>query len=153
MQPFSPNNAVGFCVSGGCSVTTDPGTGATSGDLETSTATVAPGDGGVVSLLQEEGDSSDCPGYTCFALRILIPSPAAAPMDPLTFVFTIDASLVPPGKELRQVRTFHDGVLVPLCFGTSGVADPDPCVLEKIFLPDGDLRVTVLSSQNGKWRN
>ncbi len=56
-------------------------------------------------------------------------------------------------NSVSQVRTFHDGVLVPLCFGTSGVADPDPCVLEKIFLPDGDLQVTVLSSQNGKWRN
>lgn len=153
VQPFMPNQAAGFCPPGGCMITTDPGTGPTPATIESTTATIPAGGGGVVSLFQETGDPSDCPGYDCFGQRVLITTPPSAPGDPIRFVFRIDDSVVPPGKLLSQVRTFHDGVLVPLCLDTSGVANPDPCVFQKEFLTDGDLQITILSSTNGRWRS
>ena len=37
------------------------------------------------------------------------------------------------------------------CTGTSGVAEPDPCVLSRELLADGDVKFTVLTSHASAW--
>jgi uncharacterized repeat protein (TIGR01451 family) len=102
---------------------------------------------GAATISEEEGTSEDCPTpFTCFGQRVEITSPDAVGPR-LKFSFLFDASIVPPYVGLDDVQMFHDGVLVGSCDDGA-----DPCVLKKVLLPCGDLKVLVLTTRNGTWR-
>jgi cysteine-rich repeat protein len=82
----------------------------------------------------------DCPGAPC-------PSPTA----PLALSFRIDASRIPSGIDETNLAVLRDGALVPACSGGPGIASPDPCVSERELFVDGDVGVTILTSQASLW--
>lgn len=58
---------------------------------------------------------------------------------------------------LSSVAVFHEtesgNAELPDCIGPSGTANPAPsCVWSEEILPDGDLKVVVLTTRNGRWR-
>ena len=96
--------------------------------------------------------SGDCPaGYVCFGQQANITAPTTSPADPLHLVFLFHPSSLPGGAKPDDVVMFHDDVLVPRCTASSGVADPDPCILS-VTKVKGRIEVEVLSSENGSWK-
>ena len=72
-------------------------------------------------------------GYTFLGHQLDITAPPASAADPLTLVFTIDASLlasVDPDLTADTVTVFRDGDPTPPCTTSSSddPATPDPCV-------------------------
>ncbi len=62
-------------------------------------------------------------------------------------------------RTLDSVTLFHEteesgNVQVPDCIGANGVVNPLPaCTWSEEILPDGDLKVTVYTTINGRWRH
>jgi len=148
----------GYVPPSGGIVTTDPGTGATSGNPQVTTAIVpATQDGTPASLSESDasGPSDACgQSATCFGqISTITIGQTFTPGNPLRFVFLLDKSEVPAGIKVAKIPMFHDGVLVPSCTGSSGTASPDPCVASRTKLKrTGDVQIVVLSSTNGRWR-
>lgn len=65
----------------------------------------------------------------------------------------------PPSRSLLDsVTLFHEtesgNAQVPDCTGVDGIVDPLPaCTWSEEILPDGDLKVTVYTTINGRWRH
>jgi uncharacterized repeat protein (TIGR01451 family) len=148
----------GYVPPSGGTLTTDPGTGATSDNPQVTTATVPASPDGTAGELSESdasGPSDACgPSATCFGqISTITIGHVFSPGNPLRFVFVLDKSEVPPGTKIAQIPMFHDGVSVPNCSGSAGSASPDPCVLSRGKLKKvGDVQIVVLSSTNGRWR-
>ena len=109
-----------------------------------------------VTIVESSGQSPTAPGYSFFGQQAEIsfdcpvdPCPTAS--QPLTIDFRIDASRMPSSVDENTIAVFRDGVLVPACTGAPGVASPDPCVNDRRRLNDGDIGVTVLTSQASVW--
>jgi hypothetical protein len=81
----------------------------------------------------------------------IVADPALDASDPLVLTFGIDASIIPDGEDHTSLAIFRNEVVVPACQGTDGAADPDPCVAERIALPDGDALITVLTTAASEW--
>lgn len=148
----------GYVPPSGATLTTDPGTGATTGNPQVTTATVpATSDGTPASLAESNasGAGDACgPSATCFGqISTITIGQTFTPGNPLRFVFLLDKSEVPAGTKVGKIPMFHDGVLVPSCTGAAGTASPDPCVVSRTKLKkSGDVQIVVLSSTNGRWR-
>lgn len=89
-------------------------------------------------------------GYTVLGHSFVITAPAATPQKPLQLSFAVDTGSLPSGASLADLTVFRDGVAVPVCVGTSGIADPDPCVTS-VTTASGDAEVKVLSSHASTW--
>jgi uncharacterized repeat protein (TIGR01451 family) len=148
----------GYVPPSGDTLTTDPGTGATTENPQVTTATIpATPDGTPASLGESNasGPSDGCgPSATCFGqISTITIGQTFTPAHPLRFVFLLDKSEVPTGTKVGKIPMFHDGVLVPSCTGAAGTASPDPCVVSRTKLKkSGDVQIVVLSSTNGRWR-
>jgi uncharacterized repeat protein (TIGR01451 family) len=148
----------GYVPPSGDTLTTDPGTGATTENPQVTTATVpATQDGTPVSLGESNasGPSDTCgPGASCFGqISTITIGQTFTPGNPLRFVFLLDKSELPATIKIAKIPMFHDGVLVPSCTGAAGMASPDPCVVSRTKLKKtGDVQIVVLSSTNGRWR-
>ncbi len=148
----------GYIPPSGGTLTTDPGTGATSSNPQVTTATVpATQDGTPAELAESDaaGPSDACgPSATCFGqISTITIGHTFSPGTPLRFVFVLDKSEIPPGTKIAKIPMFHDGIAVPNCSGPAGTASPDPCVLSRGKLKNlGDVQIVVLSSTNGRWR-
>jgi hypothetical protein len=115
--------------------------------VETSVTTPT---GGLVAITS--GPAGPAPsGFTVLGTEVSITAPDATAADPLVIVFTIDASVIPPGTAVSSMAVFKNGVLVPDCTSASGVASPDPCVASRTTLPNGDVQIEVLSSTASDW--
>jgi CSLREA domain-containing protein/uncharacterized repeat protein (TIGR01451 family) len=90
-------------------------------------------------------------GFTFFGMQVEIEAPVADPSAPLVLVFELDATIVPAGETAESVFVTRNGAIVGDCTATDGTADPDPCVDDRTTEPDGDLRLTVLTSQASTW--
>jgi hypothetical protein len=123
--------------------------GATPSDpVETSVTTP---NGGTVSIVEGPADDGPPGGIEFLGQQVSIEAPSASAADPLIIVLRIDASLIPPGQNQNTVQVLKDGVLVPACTGAPGVADPDPCISNRALLADGDIEITVLTSEASVW--
>jgi hypothetical protein len=142
--------AVTATVGPGGTVTTDgEGDGATPGDpIETAVTTPT---GGTVSISESLMPLPAPEGFQFLAQQINIAAPPATPEVPLRIAFTIDASRVPVGETELTLQVFKNTVLVADCSGAPGTASPDPCVTLRERLPDGDVRLTVLTSTASPW--
>ena len=90
-------------------------------------------------------------GFSFLGFQANIDAPQASADDPLELTFEIDASLIPEGETAQTLQIFRDGALVEDCAGAAGVADPDPCVSNRVDQADGDVQITVLSSHASTW--
>jgi alpha-tubulin suppressor-like RCC1 family protein len=131
-------------------VTTDvEGDGATPSD-PVETAVTSPNEG-TVTIQDGPSDVTNPPGFSFFGEQMTIEAPDASPDEPLTLEFRLDASAIPAEQSAQTLAVFRNGAYVLACAGSSGHAEPDPCVSLRETLPDGDARITVLTSHASDW--
>lgn len=147
LAPFG--DTVAGPVQAGGSVTTDAeGDGATPADpLETAVTSPVAGD---VSIQETAVDSDVDGSYQLFGQEVRITAPEASAEDPLVLTFTIDRSRIPSYYTAASIAVFRNGTYVQPCTGAPR-AEPDPCVSQRTDLPDGDVRLTVLTSKASAW--
>jgi hypothetical protein len=146
---IAPETVIEPVAAGGTVTSDTEGDGATSTDpLETSiTSPVA----GPVEVTETVILDPSTAGYSFFGQQVNITAPASTPENPLKFAFRLDPSLVPTGEDQDTVQVFRNGVKVDACTDQSGNAAPDPCVLKREALADGDIEFTVLTSRASHW--
>jgi hypothetical protein len=137
-------------LSAGGTVSTDgEGDGATPTDpVETEVTSPVSGE---IRIVEHAVTTGAPEGWHFFGHEVVITAGSATALDPLVFVFRIDASSIPAGFSGSSVRVFKDGALVPACAGAGPAADPDPCASTGIVLPDGDWQFTVRTSSASAW--
>ena len=154
--PQSPDATSEWALPQGDTVTTDPGTGATTQNPQVTTAEVPATDIGTSTELSEADAAPGqfCAPYgTCFGqVSTITIGQTFSPGDPLRFRFVLDKSEIPKHTKIKKIPMYHDSVAVANCTGSSGVASPDPCVVSRKKLKKGDVEIIVLSSTNGRWR-
>lgn len=107
---------------------------------------------GSVRIEEKASVSGAAPrGYAFFGQLFKIRAPAGTAGDPLRLVFRFDSSALPAGPHGQAVEVFRNGARVAPCTGPAGTASPSPCVAERLRLPDGDVRVTVLTARASDW--
>jgi len=153
----SPDLAAGYMKPSGDTLTTDPGTGATTSNPQVTTATIPASTDGTTAALSESnasGPSDACgPSAKCFGqISTITIEQTFSPGHPLRFAFLLDKSEIPKQTKLNTIPMYHDGVPVANCTGAPGVASPDPCVVSRTKLSTQDVEIVVLSSTNGRWR-
>lgn len=134
----------------GGTVTTDPdGNGATpSNPLE---AAVTTPNSGTITIDEAAPTTTPPDGLNFLGPEIAITAPPADPTDPLVLGFSVDASVLPADIDPSEVQVLANGVQLAPCAGAPGVASPDACIASATSLPDGDVGLTVLSSNGGDW--
>ena len=143
--------------SGGGTVTTDPANDGASASDPVETAVTSPV-GGTVTVGETSVTTPPATGFDFVGQQIDITVPTVQPAnDPYTFVFTVDASLVPANganhtdpNDAGRLKIFKNGVAVDECPGSS-VASADPCVTSRVLIAGGDLQLTVLSTFASAW--
>jgi len=154
----TPDLVSGYVPPPGETITTDPGTGATTSNPQVTTAVIPASTDGTPATLAESdasGPADGCgAGATCFGqVSTITIGQTFSPGNPFRFVFVLDKTELPSTVKVAKIPMFHDGVLVPSCTGAAGVASPDPCVASRTKLKKtGDVQIVVLSSTNGCWR-
>jgi len=128
-------NLRGGCLDAGNSISN--GSDATATDPQNTSVTV--GDDACVTIREfaVSNPSQDCgAGFKCSTQVSEVLSPPCPESEPCQVTITFDKAF---GKVRRL---FWDSQLVPDCT-SPGVADPDPCVVERISLKGGDTRFVV----------
>lgn len=145
--------AATFCANG-CTLDTDPGTGATPGD-PTVTYLIVPDDADpqTVSLLEVAASTAPtfCGGQKCNGQIVTITgedtdggiSGVTDPNDPIIVKLVFDKTVKGGTQIYIKKPGFTTAMLVANCT-TPGVASPHPCVSTKTILPNGDREITVL---------
>ena len=137
-------------VSGGETVTTDPGGVGATTDVPLQTAIAVPdGTEGTLSVTLQATSGGEPEGYSFYGHEIVLSGPVASAADPYEVAFTVDASLLGDVAP-ADLQVFRDGTLVGGCrHATSAV--PDPCVASRAIGPGGDALVTVRTSAFSVW--
>jgi uncharacterized repeat protein (TIGR01451 family) len=154
----TPDLVSSYVPPAGQTITTDPGTGATTTNPQVTTATIPASTDGAPATLAEAnaaGPADGCgAGATCFGqISTITIGQTFTPGNPFRFVFVLDKTELPGNVKVASIPMFHDGVAVPACTGVLGVASPDPCVSSRTKLKQtGDVQIVVFSSTNGRWR-
>jgi Tol biopolymer transport system component len=142
-----PDSAVGT-VPGGGTVTTGTGPASPADPVETS---VTPFLGGNVSIAESSTIGTPPPvGYAFLGQEVTISAPPGGPTQPIRIVFTADASIL-GGTDAATLQVFRNGAVVAPCSPNDGTATPTPCVTARETLGDGDVQITVLTSQASVW--
>jgi uncharacterized repeat protein (TIGR01451 family) len=157
IAPPSPDHVAGYVEPSGDTLTTDPGTGATTSNPQVTTAAIPGSAHGTTATLSESNasDPNDgcAPSRTCFGqISTIAIEQTFTPGNPLRFAFLLDKTEIPKRTKPSTIPMYHDGVSVPNCTGSPGVASPDPCVVSRTKLSTQDVQIIVLSSTNGRWR-
>ncbi len=108
------------------------------------------------TIAEMSGQAPSVPGYSFFGQQVEITfdcpvGPCPSPGQPLIIEFRIDRTRVPSGVDENTIAVFRDAVLVPACTAAPGVASPDPCIDQRQRFGDGDVGITVLTSQASVW--
>jgi uncharacterized repeat protein (TIGR01451 family) len=143
----STEESVTQAVAAGGAVTTDTESdGATAFDpIET---TVISPVAGTISISETPPATAyHSSGYQLLGRVVNINAPMASPSSPLRIEFVIDAVYRASGP----YTVLRNGVAVATCSPQDGTATPDPCVRSTQILADGDLKITVLTSQASEW--
>ena len=133
----------------GGTVSTDPsGTGPTT-DAPVQAAVTTPGPGTVT--ITKTAATGDAPaGFAFLGQQFLVEAPVATQNAPLQLVFRLAAEALPAGTTAENLTIYRDGEAAAACTG-SGTATPDPCVSERLTLPDGTIVITVLAVHASTW--
>ncbi len=114
--------------------------------LETSVA----GSPGAVTI-EELGDDAPPPptGFNVLGQQVQITAaPVTAPGGFMTFTFTIDRSVTPPGAAPGDVAVLRNGNPLPDC---ANATDAGPCVASRQELGSGDWQFLAHASQASVW--
>ncbi len=134
-----PDNASG---AGTASTGADP---TVTDSLETSVS----GSPGNITIEEMQDDPSSLTGWNVLGQQVQITAdPVTAAGGFMTFTFTIDRSIVPPGAALDDVQLLRNGE--PLTDCADG-ADAGPCVASRLELGSGDWQVVAHSPQASVW--
>jgi hypothetical protein len=135
-------------VGAGESLTTDTtGEGATAAEpVQVGVTTPV---AGAVSLTTEPKTTAAPDGYALLDQQVEISAPAASAGAPLTLVFAVDASVLPPAG-LTDLAVLRDGIPIGSCVA-QGPITPDPCIVSRRLVAGGDFELTVLTSQASAW--
>ena len=151
-----PEGAADPELTAGETITTDnESNGATAADPVETTITMSVGTASA-TIAETSGRAPDVSGYSFFGQQVEISfdcpgSPCPSSSQPLVIEFRIDRTRIPSGVDENTIAVFRDGVLVPACTGAPGVAVPDPCIDQRQRFVDGDVGITVLTSQTSVW--
>lgn len=133
-------------VGPGGTATTDTGSGATAADpIETSVTSPSAG----TITIREVPATGQLTGYNLLGQQVYITAPTASASNPLVLVFELDASIL-GGQTASTITILRNGVPIGSCPGQT-VASPDPCVSDRTTLPNGNVRLTVLTSAASRW--
>lgn len=145
-------------ASSGTATTDTENDGATSNDpIETTVS----GTAGTVTITEQKQGSTAPTNWSIIAVDVVISAPAGTTTSPLFLTFRIDTSFL--GQFTAQtIQVFRNNDFVnpvPACqqpvwptMPSSTVPiSPDPCVWKRSTLSDGDVEITVLSSQASVW--
>jgi hypothetical protein len=147
---FIASNAAEADLTAGVPITTATPDGPTAADPVATT--IVPAVDGFVSITESTVEEVPAAGYEFFGHQVDITMPdALSPAQPHVLTFVLDASVIPEGQDETTIQVFRDGVAVPDCQGDPGVADPTPCVSERLPLDGGDISFTVLTVQASSW--
>lgn len=144
--PAPTDTAIDVVPAGGTITTDVGGPGATPED-PVATTIESPVAGAVII---REGIGLGIPGFTIVGQPITLQAPYSDPTNPFRITFVLDASVIPVGEDETSIDILRDGEIAMACAGPA-VADPDPCVVERAVLGDGDVSITVLSSHASEW--
>ncbi len=102
--------------------------------------------------ITESGPSAVPTFIEAVGQQIRISAPAASgPSTPLLIRFTLDRSIIPPGKTHATIAVYKNGgTPIPAC-AAPGVAAPDPCVSGRVAIAGGDAEITVLTTSASDW--
>jgi hypothetical protein len=137
-------------VSGGETVTTDPGgTGATP-DVPVQTSITVPGGvSGTIGIDLQATGGTPPSGYSFFGNQVVLSGPVATAASPYVVVFTVDASQL-GGVAPADLQLFRNGTLVTGCTSPTA-ATPDPCVVSRAVGSTGDAIITARTSAFSTW--
>ncbi len=125
------------------------GDGATASDpVETS---VTSPNGGALTITETATTETAPGGYSFLGQQINLSGDPASVENPYVVTFRIDSSQIPVGENQDTMQIFRNGEEVSACADTLGTATPDPCVSKRELLADGDIAITVLTSQFSAW--
>ena len=145
---FTILDAASTDVAAGGSVATGDGNGLYVNDaLDTRvTSPIA----GTVTIVERSGTTSP-PGYELAGWQADITAPAATAASPLRLTFWLDSSAL-GALDAMTVQIFRNGSPVPPCDEpATGVAAPDPCVVDRQVVGDGDAALDILTSAVSTW--
>ncbi len=145
-SPNAGTESFSTVVPAGSSVTTDvESNGATPSDpIETTLTSPIAGPISVrETVLSSWGD------FAVDGRLVEISAPAATAANPITITFRLDATIYPESRSLGHVEVRRNGLRVLNCTGPG--ATPDPCVESRARLSDGDVTITVRTSQASDW--
>ncbi|MGH3441975.1 MAG: S-layer homology domain-containing protein [Nitriliruptorales bacterium] len=144
---------------GGGSTGTTTGTVASGGTLSSATdatsdkptkASVTSPVAGSVSITPKQSTTTELSsGQTLLNVEVDITAPAATPEEPLVLDFELDSSVI-EGVDLDRLVVYRNGEPVPAC-ADGAAAAPDPCLATRAAQDDGDLVLTVRTSQASTW--
>jgi hypothetical protein len=138
-------NFRGGCVGGNGTIST--GTTATPADPQNTALTTPGGECITVAEVNATSPQDACgAGATCKTQISEIEHPPCTASAPCTVILTFDFATY--GK---IATVYFEGVRVKWCT-TPGVASPDPCILKKHLLADGDNQFTLLSAIDARYR-
>jgi LPXTG-motif cell wall-anchored protein len=133
---------------GGTASSDDESDGATADDPVETDVTVPAG--GEVTITEGEITADDPSGFTLFGQQVDIDAPEGTPADPLTIVFTIDASML-NGVDIADVSIFRDEAAVSDCTGDAFDDEEDVCVESRETLEDGDGEIAISAVHASSW--
>jgi len=142
--------------------TATTGSSATPADPIATSVTLPPTTaGGTLTIAETAVGETPPAGYAFLGQQIDITSSSTetSASNPLTIVFTIDASLLlaatgmaaPPPDSVDVTRAESGTpVIVPACTTTGPPIAPNPCVSDRQYVGD-DLRITILTGSASHW--
>lgn len=138
-------------VANGGTVTSDvENDGATPADIVEATVTTPVGGDVSIVMIDSPNITSESNGYVFFGRQVSINTPTNTVEDPMTLTFRIDSSVVPLGESAATLQVTKNGVAIAECTNPT-TADPDPCVVTRNNLGDGDIEVSIHTTTASVW--
>ena len=115
---------------------------------------------GTISIIEEplDGDIPAPSGFSFFGQQIQISvkdsegvDVTTTPANPMRFTFMLDASIVPEGKTVADIKVYRNGIEMSACTGGADLVQPTPaCVLSKT-LTGGAVQIDILTTAASQW--
>ena len=135
-------------VTNNMTVTSDTAGTGTSPSNPIITYVTSPNSGTVTIQISPTTQSAPI-GFSFLNQQVDITAPSTNPSSPLIIVFTINSTQL-AGQTQDTIQIFKNGNQTGSCPGGT-VASPDPCITKRTTLTNGDVQITVLSSNGDPW--
>jgi alpha-tubulin suppressor-like RCC1 family protein len=152
MGTASPTNGVtsgSAQAPAGATVTSDVGGGGPTVEEPVTVSVTTPNTGVVSIATHSEGFSGA--GFYAVGREVDIQAPTATAADPLTITFTLDVSIFPTSWDLSWAYILRDGTFYNAPCISVSAADPDPCIVSRTRLANGDVELVVRTSHASEW--